>query len=81
MDWGQGLASEGASALVNWGFRSAGYDKIVACTLAVNHGSRRVLDKIGMHHARTVAYTAEPFPGTEHGIVWYELMLTKWNES
>ena len=30
MDWGQGLASEGALALVNWGFRSGGYDKIVA---------------------------------------------------
>lgn len=24
MDWGQGLASEGASALVDWGFTSAG---------------------------------------------------------
>ena len=48
MDWGQGLASEGASALVNWGFRSGGYDKIVACTMAVNNASRRVLEKIGL---------------------------------
>lgn len=72
-DWGQGLASEGASALINWGFASGGYDKIVACTMAVNHGSRRVMEKIGMKHARTVSFEADPFPGTEYGEVWYEV--------
>ena len=81
MDWGQGLASEGASALINWGFGSAGYDKIVACTMAVNHGSRRVMEKIGMNHARTVAFDAAPFPGSEHGEVWYELTRSGWNGS
>lgn len=35
MDWGQGLASEGASALVDWGFRCGGYDTIVSTTMAV----------------------------------------------
>jgi RimJ/RimL family protein N-acetyltransferase len=79
MDWGQGLASEGASALLNWGFRSGGYDKIVACTMAVNHGSRRVMEKIGMNYVRTVSFDADPFPGTEHGEVWYELMRSEWS--
>ena len=79
MDWGQGLASEGASALVSWGFGSVGYDKIVACTLTVNHGSRRVMEKIGMTYARAVAFDSEPFPGTERGVVWYELMRSDWN--
>jgi RimJ/RimL family protein N-acetyltransferase len=79
IDWGQGLASEGGSALINWGFRSGGYDKIVACTMAVNHGSRRVMEKIGMNHARTVSFDAAPFPGTEHGEVWYELTRSGWN--
>jgi RimJ/RimL family protein N-acetyltransferase len=81
MDWGQGLASEGALALINWGFGSAGYDKIVACTMAVNHGSRRVMEKIGMNHARTVSFDAAPFPGSEHGEVWYELTRSGWNGS
>src|SRR3954468_9193695 len=35
-DWGQGLASEAASALVDWGFSSAGYETIMAGTMAVN---------------------------------------------
>jgi RimJ/RimL family protein N-acetyltransferase len=78
MDWGQGLASESASALINWGFGSAGYDKIVAGTMAVNHGSRRVMEKIGMHYARTISCDSNPFPGTEHGDVWYELTRSEW---
>jgi RimJ/RimL family protein N-acetyltransferase len=80
MDWGQGLASEGASALVNWGFKSGGYDKIFSSTLAVNHASRRVLEKIGLRYARTVQINwPEPFPGSEDGEIQYELMRSGWN--
>ncbi len=78
-EWGQGLASEGASALVDWGFKVASYDRILACTMAVNHGSRRVMEKIGMTHARTVPFNAAPVPGSEHGEVWYELTRSKWS--
>lgn len=78
-DWGQGLASEGASTLMDWGFREAGYDKIVATTMAVNHASRRVMEKIGMRHARTEHLDLhEPISGSEHGEVWYELMRSDW---
>jgi len=80
MDWGQGLASEGASALVDWGFESGGYDKIVATTMAVNHGSRRVMEKIGLNYARTVAFEGpDPIAGSEHGEVWYALTRAEWN--
>lgn len=82
LDWGQGLASEGALALMNWGFESGGYAKITATTMAVNHASRRVMEKIGMEHARTVPFdTAVPIPGSEHGEVWYEVMRSGWNGS
>jgi len=78
-DWGKGLATEGALALVNWGFRSAGYDKITACTMAVNHGSRRVMEKIGMKHVCTnFPDFPAPIPGTEHGEVWYEVLRSDW---
>ena len=73
-EWGQGLAVEGARALVAWGFESAGYGKIVATTMAVNHASRRVMEKIGMTYVRTEHLDRpDPFPGTEQGEVWYEL--------
>jgi len=80
-DWGQGLATEGASALVDWGFGSSGYERIVSCTMAVNLGSRRVMEKLGMRYARTVACEGDPFPGTEHGDVWYELTRAELNEA
>ncbi|MBP1859550.1 GNAT family N-acetyltransferase [Rhizobium herbae] len=81
-DWGQGLASQGASALVDWGFESGQYDKIVATTMAVNHGSRRVMEKIGLKYARTVAFDgSDPIAGSEHGEVWYELTRSEWNGS
>lgn len=74
VEWGKGLASEGALALIRYGFETASYDRIVATTMAVNRGSRRVMEKIGMHHTRTVhAEYADPIPRIEHGEVWYEL--------
>jgi RimJ/RimL family protein N-acetyltransferase len=79
-DWGQGLASEGASALVDWGFTSARYDKVIACTMAVNCGSRRVMEKIGMKHVRTdFPVFAASIAGAEDGEVWYELLRSEWN--
>jgi RimJ/RimL family protein N-acetyltransferase len=81
-DWGQGLASEGASTLINWGFRSGGYDRIFACTMAVNNASRRVLEKIGMNYVRTVSVDwPDRFPGIEDGEVQYELLRSEWNDS
>lgn len=79
-DWGQGLASEGAAALVDWGFRSAGYDRIMASTMAVNRGSRRVMEKLGMRHMRTVHLDwPEPIAGSEEGDVEYELTRAQWS--
>ena len=79
-DWGQGFASEGATALVNWGFDSGAYDKIFASTMAVNHASRRVLEKIGMAHARTVHPDwPDPIPESDQGEAEYEVTRTGWN--
>lgn len=78
-EWGQGLASEGAGALVAWGFESAGYERIIASTMAVNHASRRVMEKIGMHYLRTVHVDwPEPIRGSEQGDVWYEVTRKRW---
>lgn len=78
-DWGMGLASEGARALVAWGFEHGGYERIVASTMAVNLGSRRVMEKIGMRHVRTDFIDfPDPIPGSEHGDVQYEMTRSEW---
>lgn len=81
-DWGQGLACEGATALVDWGFANAGYDRVVATTMTVNQASRRVMEKIGLKHARTVfGGFADPIPGSDEDEVWYELKRSDWSGS
>jgi RimJ/RimL family protein N-acetyltransferase len=78
-EWGQSLASEGAYALVKWGFSSAGYDKIFASTMAANLASRRVLEKVGLAHVRTVAVDwADAIPGGHMGEVHYEATRLNW---
>ena len=47
--------------------------------MAVNRASHRVMEKIGMRHART-EHTAllDAIPGSEQGEVWYELARADW---
>lgn len=46
--WGQGLATEGARALIDYGFRNCGLEKIVAITHLENQSSQKVLIKCGL---------------------------------
>lgn len=80
--WGRGLATEGALALVEWGFVESGLDRIVATAMAANQASRRVLEKAGLMHARTVHKDwPDPLPGGELGDVEYEITREAWKIS
>ena len=46
--WGQGLASEGARAALDWGFGPGGLEEIVAFTAETNRASQAVMRRIGM---------------------------------
>jgi ribosomal-protein-alanine N-acetyltransferase len=48
--WGRGFATEAASAVVAFGFETLKLHRIYAHHFAGNHASRRVLEKVGMHH-------------------------------
>lgn len=48
--WGQGFASEGALACLDYGFEKLGLSEIVSFTAVNNFRSRKVMEKIGMHH-------------------------------
>jgi len=77
--WGHGYATEGARVLVRLAFAELGVREIVATTMAVNTGSRRVLEKAGLRYARTVHLDwPEPLDGTEHGDVEYRLRRADW---
>lgn len=49
--WGQGFATEGAKALVDYGFRDLGLERIIGVTHPDNTPSQRVLMKSGLRDA------------------------------
>lgn len=46
--WGQGYATEGAQAVLDYGFKTLGLVEIISVTAVENDRSRRVMEKIGM---------------------------------
>ncbi len=79
--WGRGLATDGALALLAHGFDSVGLTRIWAQTMAVNLGSRRVMERLGMRFSRTwVGEWNEPLPGWEEGEVEYAITQQEWVE-
>lgn len=46
--WGQGVATEAAKQVLDYGFREFSFDPIVAVTHPENLGSQQVLTKIGL---------------------------------
>ena len=61
--WGQGIATEGARALLAYGFDKVGMNRIVAVANVANQASQNVMKKIGLrdcgigrYYGREVAY-------------------------
>lgn len=79
--WGAGYATEGSRALIDEGFGELGVQRVVATTMAVNAGSRRVMEKAGLGYVRTFHQSwPEPIEGSEHGEVEYALTRREWQE-
>ena len=77
--WGRGFATEGARALVRQAFTGLGAREVVATTMAVNTGSRRVMEKAGLRYLRTVHLDwPDPLDGNEQGDVEYRLLHEEW---
>ena len=58
--WGQGFATELASACVQFGFNQLGLNRIIAVADEANMASRRVMEKIGMRHEKDIVHYGHP---------------------
>lgn len=77
--WHQGLATEGAKALVAEAIGILELDWVFAQTMAVNVASRNVMERAGLRYVRTFhQHFEDPIPGTEYGEVEYELRREDW---
>lgn len=81
--WGQGLATEGARAVSEYGFQRLGLDEIVAFTVPANTKSRRVMEKLEMKHDSVDDFDHPRLP-TDHPLrrhVLYRLSHSDWRKS
>lgn len=87
--WNQGLATEGARALIRQAFAEPGVQRITATTYQDNLASRRVMEKLGMTLTRTYRltlaelHTSETFDGAALALwdgddVEYTLTRAEW---
>ncbi|PZG07346.1 GNAT family N-acetyltransferase [Nonomuraea aridisoli] len=77
--WGKGYATEGSRALIDKAFTELDARRVFAQTMAVNLGSRRVMEKCGLTLVRTFRFDwPEPIAGSEHGEVEYEITRAAW---
>ena len=78
--WGKGYATEGSRALISKGFTESGVQRVTAEAMAVNHASRRVMEKAGLTLVRTFV---QPWPspgGGQCGVVEYALDKAGWQQ-
>jgi RimJ/RimL family protein N-acetyltransferase len=78
--WGRGYATEGSRALVRRAFTELGVSLVWAETMTVNHGSRAVLDKLGMTLVDSIPTPPDMLmvEGAEAGGVRYEITEEQW---
>jgi 3-dehydroquinate dehydratase/shikimate dehydrogenase len=60
--WGQGYATEGARASLEYGFNTLNLNEIVSITVPANLRSIRVMKKLGMHHDPKDDFNHPKFP-------------------
>ncbi|GIG00456.1 GNAT family N-acetyltransferase [Catellatospora citrea] len=77
--WRKGLASEASRALLRHAFDGIGQRRVIAQTMAVNAGSRGVMEAVGMRYVRTFFPSwDDPLPGADLGEVEYEMTRETW---
>lgn len=77
--WRQGLASEASRELLRHAFDTVGQRRVIAQTMTVNIGSRRVMESVGLRYVRTYFPSwDDPLPGTEQGEVEYAITRAEW---
>lgn len=72
--WGQGIASEALRAVLRFGFRQLDLNRIYAQTIADNHESVRLLERLGFLREGTFRRHSWEDDGTFHDSAMYGLL-------
>jgi RimJ/RimL family protein N-acetyltransferase len=75
--WGQGFATEGATAALDQAFSTLGLDRVCSVPQAENPPSARVAERLGMRLVREVSIPANDRRGDLTGLL-YEIERGEW---
>jgi len=78
--WGQGIGTEAVRAIVRFGFERMDLNRIYANTIADNHPSVRLLEKVGFVREGTRRKHSWEEDGTFHDSAMYGLLREEWKE-
>ncbi len=78
--WGQGLATGGSLAALEFGFCELHLHTVVAFAVEANAGSRRVMEKIGMIYEIDFDHPSIPEASLLRRHVLYSLKRANWHE-
>jgi [ribosomal protein S5]-alanine N-acetyltransferase len=79
--WGHGIASEAVRAVVTYGFVHVNLNRIYAGTIADNHESVRLLERVGFTREGTQRQHSLEDDGCFHDSTIYGLLREEWNTS
>ena len=77
--WKRGYATEAAQAMVDFGFRELGLQRISSWCIADNVASARVLEKLGMHQEGRLREN-EYFKGRWWDTLLYGMLKSEWRD-
>jgi ribosomal-protein-alanine N-acetyltransferase len=76
--WGKGYATEGVTAVLNFAFTQMNMNRVEAYTIADNHGSVRLLARLGFVREGTRRNYSWEEDGTFHDSAIYGLLASEW---
>ena len=76
--WGQGIASETLRTILTFGFEQLNLHRIYAGTIADNHESVRLLERLGFTREGTRRESSWEDDGTFHDSAMYGLLKREW---
>ncbi|HEY8804259.1 MAG TPA: GNAT family N-acetyltransferase [Clostridium sp.] len=77
--WGQGLATEAANAMLEYGFNTIGLKRIIAVVKPDNIASKKVIEKIGMKFEKIFKVDDIHYSGYD-GELYYALTNDEYNK-
>ena len=77
-DWGQGIAAEALRAIIQFGFVQMNLNRIYAGTIADNHESVRLLERLGFVREGTRRSFSWEDDGTFHDGAMYGILQHEW---